>query len=410
MSPHIEMKDVSKSYPRSSSSSGLRVSLAMLLARQPSQQRTSQQCKRAVDRLSLSIGTGERVGIVGRNGAGKSTLLSMLAGVITPSTGTITIHGHVTSILTLGMGLREDLSGLDNIYLDGEFQGRSRADVDRVIDEVAAFADIGEFIEYPVRTYSTGMKARLAFAMTFHIEPEILLIDEALSVGDATFSVKATQKIRDLCGKGKIVIIVSHSMESVIEICTRCLWMENGRIVMDGDPAAVTRAYVESVRKNDEAVMLKRFRSYMGARSLRQGCEIEQIQLGQGLAWEPQSVLNAGEDAEIKLVMRIQGTVACPDLRLVIRRLDGLILTDTRLSESAEKVVEPFVGTVTYSIGMRPLVLSPGMYRIMVELLDTGEIVAERSTLVEIIAENVPTGGQTALLYPSFVQAKAVSR
>ncbi len=318
------------------------------------------------------------------------------------------MEGHVTSILTLGLGLREDLTGRENIYLDGEVQGRSRSEIDKVIDEVIAFADIGEFIEYPVRTYSTGMKARLAFAMTFHIEPEILLIDEALSVGDAAFSTKATQKIRELCNKGKIVIIVSHSMENVVEICNRCLWMEEGSITMDGAPSAVTLAYIESVRKKDEAAIMERFRTYIGGKSLRQGCQIEQIEVRQDPTSELRSIVRAGEATDLKIQMRIPHALARADMRLVITRLDGLILTENYMSEAAGVTTGPLIGSVTYLVGMRPLVLSPGIYRIVVELLDGDEVVAERSTIMEVVAEKIPTGGRTALLYPCSVQACAV--
>ena len=407
MSPRIELKEVSKVYPYQQSFD-IGFSISKLFTRRPEEQNRPTSWKTAVDKVSLRIQTGERLGIVGRNGAGKSTLLSMIAGIITPSSGTISIEGHVTSILTLGLGLREDLSGRGNIYLDGEVQGRSRSEIDTVIDEVIAFADIGEFIEYPVRTYSTGMKARLAFAMTFHIEPEILLIDEALSVGDAAFSAKATQKIRELCNKGKIVIIVSHSMENVVEICNRCLWMEEGSITMDGAPAVVTRAYVEAVRKKDEAAILERFRTYIGAKSLRQGCEIEQIEVRQDPTSEFRSIVRAGEATDLKIQMRIRDALARADMRLVITRLDGLILTENYLSEATGATTGPFIGSVTYLIGMRPLVLSPGIYRIVVELLDGDEIVAERSTIMEVVAEKVPTGGRTALLYPCSVQACAV--
>ncbi len=409
MSPNIGLIEVSKIYPYQQSFD-FGVSISRLFTRRPEEKNRPPSWKTAVDKVSLSIQTGERLGIVGRNGAGKSTLLSMIAGVISPSSGTISIEGHVTSILTLGLGLREDLSGRENIYLDGEVQGSSRSEIDQVIDEVIAFADIGEFIDYPVRTYSTGMKARLAFGMTFHVEPEILLIDEALSVGDAAFSVKATQKIRELCNKGKIVIIVSHSMENVVEICNRCLWMEDGRIVMDGDPAVVTKAYIDSVRKKDEAVILERFRAYVGARSFRHGCEIDRLEARQGSSCESKSILKAGEDCQIRIAMRIVGAVTHPDVRLTITRLDGLILADTRLTEDADTITEPIIGRVAYAISMRPLVLSPAIYRITIELLDGDEIVAERSTIVEVIAEKVPTGGRTALLYPCSVDSQPVSQ
>ena len=199
--------------------------------------------KAAVAGLTLSMEAGERVGIIGPNGAGKSTLLHMIAGIGTPSSGSVIVDGKVTSILTLGIGVREEMTGRENIYLDGELQGKTRHQVDEVIDAIVDFAELGEFIDRPVRTYSTGMKSRLSFAMISHVNPEILLIDEALSAGDAAFSVKATAKIREICARGKIVLLVSHSLGAIRDMCNRCIWMEEGAIIMDGSPGEVTRAY-----------------------------------------------------------------------------------------------------------------------------------------------------------------------
>ena len=255
MSFCVELDQVSKVFSAGSSTTG---DLVAAMAGNVGQD-TLAGGKVAVDRLTLSIAEGERLGIVGRNGAGKSTLLHMIAGLSGPTSGSVRISGKVTSIMTLGVGLRDDLSGRENIYVDGEIQGKSRAETDSVIEQVIEFSELGEFIEYPVRTYSTGMKARLAFAMISHIDPEILIIDEALSVGDASFSVKATARILEICARGKIVILVSHGMQAIRDICNRCIYMKDGRIVMDGQPDAVTRAYIEEVREADEAELMLKF-------------------------------------------------------------------------------------------------------------------------------------------------------
>ena len=225
----------------------------------------------AVDGVSLEIANGERVGIIGRNGAGKSTLLHLIAGITTPSSGSIDVTGKVTAVMTLGIGLREEATGRENIYLDGEVQGVARSHIDAALDDVISFSDLGKFIDYPVRTYSTGMKARLAFSMITHLEPEILIIDEALSAGDAAFSAKATRRIKELCKRGKIVIVVSHGMGTINDICNRCLWMDAGRIEMDGKPVDVTQAYIEAVREADEKALLEKFGRDTGCRSLLTG-------------------------------------------------------------------------------------------------------------------------------------------
>ena len=404
MDPKIQLSGVSKAY-HVSTAEPLPL-LRQILANPAAGMRRSVTTKVAVDNVSLSMGAGERVGIIGRNGAGKTTLLKILAGLAEPSSGEIAVEGHVTAIMTLGLGLREDLTGRENIYVDGEMKGRSRDEIERMIDDVIAFADLGEFIEYPVRTYSTGMKARLAFATTMHIVPEILLIDEALSVGDVAFALKATAQIRELCETGKIVVIVSHSMESVVDICNRCLWMEDGRIVMDGDPSAVTRAYVESVRRKDEEAVLERFRRLVGAKSYRPGCEISHLAVGHAAGGDV--IVEAGKDLLLEVTLQIGAVLGTPDLRLRIIRLDGLVVTENRLSEEGGAAGGAVRGAVGYTIEMRPLVLGPGVYQVVVELLEMGEVVAERSTVVEVVASLVPTGGRPALLYPCSVTAQPV--
>lgn len=401
MNPSIELRAASKVYHVQAVE--LALTLGQMLVGRVARQRPSWTVKVAVDNVSLSIKTGERVGIIGRNGAGKSTLLKMIAGLAEPTSGQVAVEGRITAIMTLGLGLREDLTGRENIYVDGEVQGRSRAEVDCVIEDIIEFADIGEFIDYPVRTYSSGMKARLSFATLIHIIPEILVIDEALSVGDAAFAVKATAKMKELCDKGKIIIIVSHGMESVVDMCNRCLWMEDGRIVMDGDPSSVTWAYVEAVRRRDEEVLLDRFRALVGAKSYRLGCQVIHLTARHEDDADGQVILNAGKDVSIDVVLQVDTPLKSPDLRLRIIRLDGLVVTSNRMSEECGKVTKSFQGVIGYSIAMRPLVLAPGVYRMVVELMDKDQVVAERSTIVEVVALRVPTGGRTALLYPCSV-------
>ena len=216
---HITARGLEKSYPQPGALRG---------------------AKKVLRGLSFQFAEGERIGVIGRNGAGKTTLLQLIAGIGVPTGGVLEINGHVTAIFTLGLGLREDLSGRENIFIDGELQGRSHAETAAVMAATIAFAELGEFIDRPVRTYSTGMKARLAFSMLVHIEPEILIIDEALSVGDAQFARKATAKMRELTQRGKILIVVSHSMGAIRDMCNRCLWIDGGVIRMDGTPEALS--------------------------------------------------------------------------------------------------------------------------------------------------------------------------
>lgn len=359
--------------------------------------------KVAVAGVSLSIQHGERLGIVGRNGAGKSTLLHMIAGLSSPTSGSIEINGKVTSVMTLGIGLRDDLSGRDNIYVDGEIQGRARHEVEQVIDQIIAFADLGEFIDYPVRTYSTGMKARLAFSMISHIDPEILIIDEALSVGDANFSTKATARIKEICARGKIVIIVSHGMQAIKDICNRCLWMENGRVIMDGPPEVVTKAYIDSVRAADEAQLMEKFRKFIGVRSLKAGWEVNQVAIFNGESGVQRALLEAGQPT--RFVVRAVTPVGVTDfgVRVRIIRLDDLLVFDEHFPAEAIRLSDQSIGL---EIEMTPLVLGAAIYRLDVSLEAGATVCADNSSIFEVFAFNPPTGGKPMLFFP--VTASAI--
>jgi len=393
--PVIDLKNVSKSYPLDLTATARSIRDAILGRARVGPTPAS---KLALNDLSLRIDAGERVGIIGRNGAGKSTLLHLIAGVAEPTSGSIGIVGHVTSILTLGTSLREEMTGRENIYLDGEVQGRSRGEVDAVIDSIIEFAELGEFIDRPVRTYSTGMKSRLAFAMISHIEPEILLVDEALSVGDASFSAKATQRIREICAKGKIVILVSHGMGAIRDICNRCIWLDDGRIVMDGDPQMVTDAYLNAVREADEAKLLEKFKRELSAESLVAGCAVTLLETSTAGLSGPRSVL----PSERAQAIHIAGN--CPEakpsicIRLLVERLDGLKLVDETapLHEFKDHSAPDRFATEV----MLPPALAYGVYRVEARIVDDDRLLARRATVMELTCADPPTGGRPALLYP----------
>lgn len=362
--------------------------------------------KVAVDGVTLTLREGDRVGIVGRNGAGKSTLLHMIAGISEPTAGTIRINGKVTSIMTLGVGLRDDLSGRENIYVDGEIQGKSRQEVDVVINQVIAFAELGKFIDYPVRTYSTGMKARLAFSMITHIEPEILIIDEALSVGDASFSAKATARILDICARGKIVILVSHGMQSIRDICNRCLFLKDGRVVMDGSPVEVTKAYIDEVQGEDEAALMKRFAAHIGSRSFRAGSAVERVLMFSGDEQTSSVRIEARQNLKIQVVATQQGIEQQTTCRVKIIRLDDLVL----FQQDFPMVDFMLEGNRTgIEIEFSPLVLGAAVYRLDVSILADAKTAAvcyaQSSTVFEVYSLAPPVGGKPMLYYPVTVTA-----
>lgn len=354
--------------------------------------------KVALSNVTLTLKEGERLGIVGRNGAGKSTLLHVIAGISEPTTGLIEINGKVTSIMTLGIGLRDDLSGRENIYVDGEIQGKSRKEVDQVINQIIEFAELGKFIDYPVRTYSTGMKARLAFSMITHIEPEILIIDEALSVGDASFSAKATARILDICARGKIVILVSHGMQSIRDICNRCIYLKDGRIAMDGSPDEVTKAYIDEVRSEDEAALMERFTSHIGNHSFQAGSAIERILILSGVNLSESVRIEVGKTVRIQIIAAhhtIDSQTCC---RVQITRLDDLLLFQENFSMT-DYLLDKYRAGI--EIEFSPLVLGVAVYRLNVAIIaDSIVCCAESSMVFEVYSLAPHPGGKPMLYYP----------
>jgi len=198
----------------------------------------------ALKDVSFEVKKGETVGIIGKNGSGKSTLLKILTGVLTPSSGHYHVKGKISSLLELGAGFNPELSGLENVYFNGSILGYTREEIDEKLEAILEFADIGEFIGQPVKMYSSGMQVRLAFAVAISVDPDVLIVDEALAVGDIRFQQKCFRKLREFKEKGKTIIFVSHDVGSVINYCDRAIWLLDGGVYKIGNPDEVTREYV----------------------------------------------------------------------------------------------------------------------------------------------------------------------
>ncbi len=208
----------------------------------------------AVNDISFSVKKGETVGIIGRNGAGKSTLLKMITGVLKPSSGEIKLSGNVAALLELGAGFDAERNGIENIYLNGRINGMSKKEIDDSLDKVLEFADIGDFVHQPIKTYSSGMLVRLAFAAAVNVNPEILIVDEALSVGDVRFQQKCYRKIREFKKNGT-VLFVSHDTGAISSFCDRVIWLDGGTIYKEGEPGPIIEEYLSFMRyeiKKDE--------------------------------------------------------------------------------------------------------------------------------------------------------------
>ena len=289
--------------------------------------------------LNFEIQPGESVGIVGRNGAGKSTLLKLLTGTLVPTTGKLQVNGRVAALLELGMGFHPEFTGLENVRMAGQLQGLSLAEIDQCMDDIVAFAEIGDALHEPVRVYSSGMLVRLAFATATAVKPDILIIDEALAVGDAYFQHKCYQRIRDFKAKGTTLLFVSHDPLAIKSLCDRALLIEAGQLSLDGAPEQVLDYYNALIALNKEAVIehaahVEVQDAKSGVRSGSGEVKIGQVQLLR----QGQEVQQCFEGESVALAVDVQVLKAVPSLTV------GLMIKD--------RLGNDIFGTNTFHLGM----------------------------------------------------------
>jgi lipopolysaccharide transport system ATP-binding protein len=255
MRPIIKVENVSKRYTLGAGNSAVYGSLreaVMTAARAPLQRLRGNRQAPADDSLwalcdlNLQIYPGERLGIIGRNGAGKSTLLKILSRITDPTNGRVELYGRVGSLLEVGTGFHPELSGRENVFLNGAILGMRRSEIERKFDEIVAFAEIEKFLDTPVKRYSSGMYTRLAFAVAAHLEPEILIVDEVLAVGDASFQKKCLGKMDEVASEGRTVIFVSHNLIAIQSLCDRAMWLHEGKMLADGQAQKVVSQYLKT--------------------------------------------------------------------------------------------------------------------------------------------------------------------
>jgi lipopolysaccharide transport system ATP-binding protein len=311
--------------------------------------------------ISFEVKHGEVVGIIGRNGAGKSTLLKILSRITEPTEGSVDIYGRVGSLLEVGTGFHPELTGRENIYLNGAILGMKRAEIERKFDEMVDFAEIEKFIDTPVKHYSSGMYVRLAFAVAAHLEPEILMVDEVLSVGDAAFQKKCLGKMRNVAEGGRTVLFVSHNMIAIRNLCEWTILLQDGRILQVGDTPTVTEAYLrQSLRAESLAEVTSLIKSLPSDPAFR----LEAMEVRQN--GQPGNVVVNGQPVEIDIRYRVlQHTTG---LRLYFDLLDGEnnILIRTFHDEDAEAIptMEPgeYVSIATIPANL----LAPRVYEVRV--------------------------------------------
>jgi ABC-type polysaccharide/polyol phosphate transport system ATPase subunit len=211
----------------------------------------------ALKGVSFEVPEGQVLGVVGANGAGKSTLMRTVAGILPPNSGRVEVHGRVSTLLALGVGFNRKMTGRQNVVLGGLAAGLTRVQLAEKYDEIVKFAELEDFMDMPMRTYSSGMYGRLAFAVAVTMEPEILLIDEALSVGDARFRKKSFRKMRELCGEDRTILLVSHALGSIKELCDQAIWIHKGELRMWDEPDNVVDAYTEFLEVGEDAFTME---------------------------------------------------------------------------------------------------------------------------------------------------------
>jgi ABC-type polysaccharide/polyol phosphate transport system ATPase subunit len=290
----------------------------------------------ALSNVSLAVERGEIFGVVGPNGSGKSTLLEIVSGILRPTRGRAVTSGRVAALLELGAGFNPEFTGRENVFLNGEIMGLARAEIERAFPRIAAFAEIGDFIDRPVKEYSSGMYVRLAFATAIHVEPEILVVDEALAVGDAMFASRCVQKLEEMKQRGVTVLFVSHDLGLVKRLANRAMLLVNGRVEAEGSPNDVVNRYVGLVverRKrppegDGEARLASSFRHGDGA------SEILKVELLNG-AGERVTAVATGEPVTVRMTARFRQDVADPIVGVLIRNRLGIDVfgTNTRVEQ-----------------------------------------------------------------------------
>jgi lipopolysaccharide transport system ATP-binding protein len=349
----VEVRGLSKKYPLSDS--GLS-RLGTLFA--PANPRFGEVVWALRD-VSFSVEKGEAFGIIGPNGSGKSTLLQIIAGILRPTRGTVEVGGRLSALLELGSGFSPEFTGRDNVYLNASLLGLSRPEVDARFAAIERFAEIGQFIDQPVRTYSTGMVLRLAFAVAAHVDPEILIVDEALAVGDISFRQRCMRRIHDLRARGTTLLFVSHETSDLKALCERCLWLQGGSVQDLGNTDEVVAKYLKSTLQRETSRAPEHFTDFTGHR------------YGDGRASIVSAALTPGERAVLKVSFRLNEPVSFPIVGFVLRNARGETIFGSNTAREDCPVPALAAGQITtINFHWTMPTLTPGSYHISLAITD----------------------------------------
>jgi ABC-type polysaccharide/polyol phosphate transport system ATPase subunit len=309
----------------------------------------------ALNDVSFKIAEGSTVGIIGENGSGKSTMLKVLAKILRPTKGSIHIDGKISALLELGAGFHPDLTGRENVFLNGSILGLSRKEIDARIDGIIAFSELGKFIDMPVKSYSSGMYVRLGFAVAINVDPDILLVDEILAVGDESFQRKCLNKLYDLKEQGKTIVVVSHALDQVRNICEEAIWLEHGVVRTRGKANAVVDTYLEEVNRQEEAKSEDMESIDHGARWGSGEIKITAVRLLDA-ADEEKRIFKTGEPLVVEMDYHAKEEISRPVFGIAVHSRDGVHITGTN-TKFCDTVFDKISGrgSVRYIIESLPL-------------------------------------------------------
>jgi lipopolysaccharide transport system ATP-binding protein len=359
MNPIISVRGLGKQYHVGAQRVGyhtLRESIMRVLGGSLRRRSAAGRTFWALRDLTVDIAPGEVVGVIGRNGAGKSTLLKVLSRITEPTEGEVDLYGRVGCLLEVGTGFHSELTGRDNIFLSGAVLGMRREEITRKFDDIVAFAEVADFLDTPIKHYSSGMTMRLAFSVAAHLEPEILIIDEVLAVGDAAFQQKCLGKMGDAARQGRTILFVSHNMAAVRSLCHRVLLLDAGRIVMDGDVDGCIRRYLahtnESGANQVDVSAVQRPNGHGGLL-------FQRLTL---CGTANQAVVPAGGRIDLQIDVRVETTVSDVELSVLVETPEGVRICECASSRTLGRIARLDPGTYRLNCGIDENLLNPGRY------------------------------------------------
>jgi lipopolysaccharide transport system ATP-binding protein len=318
----------------------------------------------ALKDVSFEVQPGEVVGIIGRNGAGKSTLLKILSRITEPTDGRALVNGRVGSLLEVGTGFHPELTGRENIYLNGAILGMRKTEIDRKFDEIVAFAEVGAFIDMPVKRYSSGMYVRLAFAVAAHLEPDMLLVDEVLAVGDLSFQQKCLNRIKGLTSSGMTILLVSHNMAAIQSSCNRVIFLDQGRIAAQGETLQVIQTYQSTLQQSRNGQRVDMLPEIKGSPSSESGISITGFEM-MGEDGISRREFRFGESIRIRIDLYADQRIEHPMINFGIRRGDGVVITNFNNWYDNFKI-DYIEGECSLEGWLPPLRLVPDFYEVHV--------------------------------------------